>query len=240
METRQQGIEPPVLGVQAGGLAEDDEQQLQQATNLFSEFFEREPNTIQTFERIFDQHLRRQVDTETGRLLFKSISIYAGEDNARFLWRFMKRAFDDPEYRARVESYFNEKVRTCMHSFLALYGRDFNEVYELQNENPNGWRFLYRRVYYNLTSGQWQIVLRIYKYNGEVTLYEEVPTGWLSLADSILSIINEIPTEAAQGIIDQDVIERFKSTYATFLELFTVKSSENGNKEDNYGHTENS
>jgi hypothetical protein len=239
METEQlnpelfQGQAPSVPDEQAEKIAKDEKKQIQQAANQFSEFLEKQPEAIQTLRHIFECHLQGEITIKTGGLLFKSISIYAGADNAKALWSFMRRGFFEPEFLVQIEEHFSESIRVSIRSFLALYGSKFQEVYEIQDENPNGWRLLQRKVYYSSTAERWQIELEIFKCNGEMTLYDESPRSYLSLVWNMLRILNEMPTEATPGIIDQDFLGKFKSTCTTFFELFTVKTTVNSSEKDN-------
>ncbi|HEY65233.1 MAG TPA: hypothetical protein G4O02_11750 [Caldilineae bacterium] len=210
---------------------QDVDQQIREVSDQLLHLLEQEPKAKEIIESIIQEHVRNDVDTETGGALYDGLAIYAGEDTANFLLMLLAGGMSDPELLAEVEAYLSPEVRKWVRTLMGLYGNAIVESYTIGGENPNSWRTVNRQVYYDLMSERWIITFEVLKYNGERTVYEEAPSSLLFLADAILDTLNRLPAEVAPDILDPGRLESFINTCSVFLHLFAPDLTADGEEE---------
>lgn len=212
--------QPPLPSIEGVEQPQDESQEIRKAAHALSELLQQDPEAMQIVERVISEHLHRGVNTDTGGILFDSLTFYVGEELANFLLTLLARAGDDRALLAQVEAHLSAGVRAWLRSLLALYGSALREAYTIGGENPHSWRTINRQVYYDLMSDRWRITLEVIKYNGERTTYIEEPNTLLILADAILDTLNRVPPEIAPEVVKPSRLDSFIGTCLRFFQLY--------------------
>ena len=212
-------------------LTEEEIAMIQEECTTLLEFLEREPGAIQDIERIISEQLSGGVKMETWAAIFDSLSVYAGEDNTRFLLMLVL-SRDAREYLDQVEANVGSEVWRSLRTLLALYSSAVIEAYFISMAEPNDWRFVNRKLYYVPDIQGWYMAFEIIKNNAERMTIEGPAISWLTLANLILDWLNGIPPDEAPGSIERTVVEEFANIGWSFLQLFAPDLAEGGADEE--------
>ena len=204
---------------------EDEEAQIQRDASLFLQFLQSDPGGRAYIDRTIRQHLQGGVGPETWGKILDGLVLYAGEQVAHFVLLASLSADellnpDEADYLPLVERYVGVEAWSYLRGLLAMYGADLKEAYVTATENPQAWRTVNSRMFYNEMTQQWQATFEIVKYNGERVYLEETPTSAIVLCGAILDTLNFMPVEVAQQVADRETIEGVINLFYTFVEHF--------------------
>lgn len=214
----------------------DEEAQIQREASLFLQFLQADPTAKAYIDRTIRQHLQDGVGIETWGNILGGLTMYAGEDIAHFVLMILLNADDllspdDTSYLALVEKNVGAEAWPYLRGLLAMYSAGVKESYALAGENPQAWRVINRRLFYDELTERWQATLEIIKYNGERYYLEETPTTAIVLCSAILDALNFAPVEEAQQMADRLAVEEMVRLFYTFVERFAPDLLEEGEED---------
>ncbi len=205
--------------------AETEDEQVQRDASLFLQFLQSDPGGRAYIDRTIRQHLQGGVGPETWGNVLGGLVMYAGEKVAHFVLMVLLSADelldpDEAEYLPLVEKHVGPEAWSYLRGLLAMYGAGLKEAYAIAAENPQAWRTVNRRMFYDEMTQQWQATFEIVKYNGERVYLEETPSTAIALCSAILDTLNFVPVEVAQQVADRETIESVVGLFYTFIEHF--------------------
>jgi hypothetical protein len=200
---------------------EDEAAQIQANAGLLLQFLQQNPAHGAYMDRTIRQHLQAGVTLETWGHILHGLITYAGEDIATFVLTVLLRA-DDADFMLLVEESAPAEVWLYLRGLTALYSAYLQEAYAVFGENPQGWRTINRRVYYDHLTDSWRASFEIIKFNGERFNLDETPTSAIVLCQAILDALNVVPAEAAQQAVDPNAVGNLISLFYSFAERFAT------------------
>jgi hypothetical protein len=200
---------------------EDEATQVQISANLLSQFLQEHPANGAQMDRTIRQHLQGGVTLETWGHILHGLTTYAGEDMATFVLTVLLRS-DDADFMLLVEGSTPAEVWSYLRSLMALYSDHLQEAYAIFGENPQGWRTINRRVYYDHLTDSWRANFEIIKFNGEQFNLDETPTSAIVLCQAILDALTAVPAELAQQAVDQNAVDNLIGLFRAFVERFAT------------------
>jgi hypothetical protein len=206
---------------------EDEETQIQQDAGLLLQFLQASPAATAYVDRIIREHLGGGVDLETWGHVLNGLTTYAGENVANFVLVLLLRS-DDAEFLALVEKHVGEEVWSYLRSLMALYSDDLREAYAVFGENPQGWRIVNRRVYYDHLTETWHTAFEIVRFDGKQIYLDESPTSAIVLCQAILDALNTVPADLAPQAADPRAVVDLIGLFNTFAARFAPESPEEG------------
>ena len=213
----------PEPGVPANPPAPDDAEneaaRIQRNAILLLEFFQADPSNRAYIDRTIRQHIQNGVKLESWGRILSGLTVYAGEDLATFVLTVLLRS-EDTEFLALIEAYAPPEVWSYLRGLMALYSDELREVYAIFGENPQGWRTINRRVYFDHLTDTWRANFELIKFNGDRFHLDETPTSAIVLCQAILDALNSVPVEAAPQIADRDAVENLIGLLYAFVEHF--------------------
>ncbi len=224
---RQQPVPPNLpYPAEAEAEAEDVETRVRRDASLLVQFLQENPRAQATIDRTLRQQLQGGVNPETWGNILGGLTVYAGEDMARFVLTTLLSADEllNPEnaagYLALIEQHVGAETWSYLRSLMAMYSPGVREAYAIAGENPQASRIINRRVFLDEVTGAWQASFEIIKYNGERLYLEETPTTAIGLCNAILDTLNFAPTEGTQQFVDPSALESLISLAYAFVERF--------------------
>jgi hypothetical protein len=172
-------------------------------------------------DRTIRQHLQAGVALETWGYILQGLTTYAGEEIATFLLMALLRS-DDVDFMLLVEESATAEVWSYLRGLMALYSDYLQEAYAIFGENPQGWRTINRRVYYDHLTDSWRASFEIIKFNGEQFNLDETPTSAIVLCQAILDALNAVPAELAPQVVDPNAVKNLISLFYSFVERFAI------------------
>lgn len=216
--------------------AEDEEAQIQKDATLLLQFLQADPTAKAHIDRTIRQHLQDGIGMETWGNILNGLTLCAGEDVTRLVLMVLLSADelvnpDSAEYLPRVEKYVGAEVWSYLRNLLGLYSAGVKEAYALAGENPQAWRVINRRVFYDELAERWQVTFEIVKYNGDRFYLEETPTSAITLCSAIVDALNFVPEEQAQQVTDPNAIQNLYTLFHTFVQRFAPSLLESEEEE---------
>lgn len=206
---------PPVAPV------EDETTQVQTGAGLLLQFLQQNPANGAYMDRTIRQHLQAGVTLETWGHILHGLITYAGEDTATFVLTVLLRS-DDADFMLLVDESATTEVWSYLRGLIALYSDYLQEAYAIFGENPQGWRTINRRVYYDHLTDSWRASFEIIKFNGEQFNLDETPTSAIVLCQAILDALNAVPVDLAQQAVDPNAVDNLISLFYAFVERFAT------------------
>jgi hypothetical protein len=197
----------------------DEDAEIERVTRLCSQFLQADPVNRAYIDRTIRQHLDGGISFETWGRILTGLNRYAGEDIATLILMALLRA-DEAEFLASIEEHLEPEVRSYLWGLIALYSDDLREAYALFGENPQGWRTVNRKVYYEHLTEKWYATYEIIKFDGERIVLDETPSSAIVLCQAILDALISIPEDLAPETADQETIEGLTSMFYTFLQHY--------------------
>lgn len=215
--------------------AEDEEAQIRSDASLFLQFLQADPTAKAYIDRTIRQHLQDGVGQGTWGNILNGLTLYAGEDVTRLVLMVLLSADEllspnGTEYLGQVEKYVGAEAWSYLRGLLAMYSVGVKEAYALAGENPQAWRVVNRRMFYDEITERWQVTFEIIKYNGERFYLEETPTSAVVLCSAIVDALNFVPEEQASQVADPGAVENLVNVFSTFVTRFAPHLLE-GDKE---------
>ena len=197
----------------------DEDAEIERVTRLCSQFLQADPVNRAYIDRTIRQHLDGGISVETWGRILTGLNRYAGEDIATLILMALLRA-DEAEFLASIEEHLEPEVRSYLWGLIALYSDDIQEAYAVFGENPQGWRTVNRKVYYEHLTEKWYATYEIIKFDGERIVLDETPSSAIVLCQAILDALISIPEELAKETADREAIEGLASMFYTFLQHY--------------------
>lgn len=217
--------------------AETEDEEIQRDASLFLQFLQSDQGGRAYIDRTIRQHLQEGVDMETWGNILGGLTLYAGEDVARFVLMVLLSADellgqDEAKYLPLVERYVGVEAWLYLRGLLAMYSAGVKEAYAIAAENPQAWRTINSRMFLNEMTQQWQATFEIIKYDGERLYVEATPTTAVVLCSAILDTLNFVPVEVAQQVTDPATIENLVNLFYSFVQRFAPDLLEAGGEEE--------
>ncbi len=214
---------------------EDEETLIRNGANLLVQFLQADPGARAYIDRTIRQHLGDGVGLGTWENILGGLILYAGEDVVNFLLTVLLSAEellgpDGSEYLTLVEQYVGAEVWSYLRGLMALYSAGLKEAYEVFGQNPQGWRNVNRRIYYDHLAEMWRVTFEIIKFDGERVYLDETPTSAIVLCQAILDALNSVPVELAQQVADRQAVEGLIDLAHTFIQHFAPDILEGGDE----------
>lgn len=200
---------------------EDEATQVQISADLLRQFLQEYPANGAQMDRTIRQHLQGGVTLETWGHILHGLTTYAGEDIATFVLTVLLRS-GDVDFMLLVEESTPVQVWPYLRGLMALYSDHLQEAYAIFGENPQGWRTINRRVYYDHLTDSWRANFEIIKFNGEQFNLDETPTSAIVLCQAILDALTAVPAELAQQAVDQNAVDNLIGLFRAFVERFAT------------------
>jgi hypothetical protein len=200
---------------------EDEATQVQMNADLLRQFLQEHQANGTQMDRTIRQHLQGGVTLETWGHILHGLTTYTGEDIATFVLTVLLRS-DDVDFLLLVEESTPAEVWSYLRSLMALYSAHLQEAYAVFGENPQGWRTINRRIYYDYLTDSWRANFEIIKFNGEQFNLDETPTSAIVLCQAILDALTAVPAELAQQAVDPDAVDNLIGLFHTFVERFAT------------------
>jgi len=212
---------------------EDEETQVRRGANLLLQFLQDDPGARAYIDRTIRQHLQGGVDLKTMENIRGGLTLYAGEDITDFILVTLLSADEllspeGSEYLALVEEHVGAEVWSYLRGLMALYSADLREAYGAFGQNPQGWKNINRRVYYDYLAEMWRATFEIIQFDGERVYLDETATSAIVLCQAILDTLNAVPVEFAQQAADRLAVENLVGLFYTFVERFAPDLLEEG------------
>ncbi|HET89129.1 MAG TPA: hypothetical protein ENN99_00080 [Chloroflexi bacterium] len=197
----------------------DEESLVQAHAEQFRQFLQANPVHRAYIDRIIRQHLETSATPDTWGRILNGLNVYAGEELATFILTCLLRA-NDADFLALVEKHTGDDAWSYLRGLLALYSTALGEAYTVFGENPQGWKTVNRRVFYDYLTEAWHTSFEIIKYNGDVFYLNETPSSAIVLCQAILDTLNTVPPELAPQIANREAVENLTTLFYTFVEHF--------------------
>jgi hypothetical protein len=201
---------------------EDEATQVRTNADHLLRFLKQDPAHGAYMDRTIRQHLQAGVTLETWGHILRGLTTYAGEDVATFLLTVLLRS-DDADFMLLVEESAVAEVWSYLRGLMALYSDYLQEAYAIFGENPQGWRTINRRVYYDNLTDSWRASFEIIKFNGEQFSLDETPTSAIVLCQAILDALSAVPADLAPQAVDPNAVDNLISLFYSFVERFATE-----------------
>lgn len=188
----------------------------------FLEFLAQEPDTVENIKDIFRQYIfLNEFDPSQARNFKNALYIYLGDKNADFLLGLLTSCLESDETNTLTDIQKQAPhLEKMLRYLLSMYGTALEKNLFAQDENSNSWRALIPRVEHEIFSGQFIVKLEIEKYSGEVVIFEETPLSVVQLVNTLISILNEIPSRDISPPILNEEIDNLEEVVKEFIELY--------------------
>jgi hypothetical protein len=200
---------------------EDEAAQVQTNAGLLHQFLQQDPMHGAYVDRMIRQHLQPGLTLETWGYVLHGLTTYAGEEIATFVLMVLLRS-DDADFTLLVKESASTEVWSFLRGLMALYSDPLQEAYTVFGENPQAWRTINRRVYYDHLTDSWRASFEIIKFNGERFNLDETPTSAVVLCQAILDALNAVPEEMAEQAVDRTAVDNLVSLFYEFVERFAA------------------
>lgn len=143
---------------------------------------------------ILAKHLS-QIGASTWASIVAGLDNYWGKDSTNILIDIARQTDQTVrlERLDKAAKYASPEVMNLLRKTLSLYGPDLANAAVASNQLPNGWKILYRDVYYDYVNRRPHIRLRFSKYNGEEPFVEGNADSILDLTILILQTLRFLP-----------------------------------------------
>ncbi|MFN2225218.1 MAG: hypothetical protein ACK2UY_02905 [Anaerolineae bacterium] len=178
-----------------------------------------DPSLMTQLEIVVREHTHNPLTGTTMRVLYEGLRLFLGEEALDYLLGILINS-DDARYVEQAEIQATPQTWTWLRRLIALYGSKIQEANAIFNANPNAWRVVNRRAFFDAVTHTWGVSLEIEKYNGDRLILEEIPGSALLLAEAIVDTLNNIPSEVAPELLTREEVERFMEKCVGLSELF--------------------
>lgn len=202
---------------------EEAEPLITQGVDRLQAFLESDPQAEQRVVDILGRRVKGKITDETWQIVNDSLSQYFGQDLAYLLYWVVN--VEDPRNNRmeEVEKYASPEVMAFLRTVVGIYGPDLSEVYAQWNQLPDGWRTIYRDVYYDQLNQRHHLRVRIEKYNGEEIVFEGTPDSILTLASYLVRTVYMVGTREA---FSQDSVGLFVNETTELAKLLNPPQEE--------------
>jgi len=221
-------------------MSQNEEQQLQSEGNPANEVPSLPPEEIQLIvngvdtlhtklsedaalateiEAVIQEHLRRNVTSDTFYKIINGLELYLDEDTVFFLLEAIRRS-NEPSRIDAIKSQSSDPFWNWLRRLIALYAFDFRKAYTAATENPHAWDVLNRHTYYDSLSSAWIIAMEIIKYNGESLAIEETPAGAFTLLYGIVDMLRNVSAEDAPDLVNRGYLADLVAEFHQLIGLY--------------------
>ncbi len=223
------GQSPSTPPPPADAATPSDVTQIRQGEQLLQTFLQADSFHRASIDRTLRQHLSAGVGVETWERVLSALNLYLGEELATFILVSLMRS-NDADFVQLLRQTVGPDTWSYLSGLIALYADDLREAYAIFGENPQGWRTINRRVFYDYLTDSWHTTFEIIRFNGERVTLDETPQSAIVLCQAILDALNAVPPELAPKVADPEAVENLLNLFYAFIERYApqVLSSEEG------------
>lgn len=200
--------ELPVEEPEVPPLSADEIKAVVQGSHALQDALKADPALATQIEVVIREHTRQEITPATLRTIYQGLELYLEGEALDYLFGILVSS-DDPRYVEQAKIHVTAQTWGWLRRLIALYGSVMQEANAVSNANPDSWRVVNRRAFFDAVTGNWGVSLEIVKYNGERITLDEVPGSALFLAGAIVDTLNSVPPEVAPDIMTQDDVEHF-------------------------------
>lgn len=200
-------------------LSADEIKLVVQGSQALQEALAEDSSLPTQIEVVIREHTRQEVTPATLRIVYEGLKLYLEDQALEYLLGILSNS-DDARYVEQAQIQATPQMWTWLRRLIALYGSAIREAKATSNANPNSWRVVNRRAFFDTVTSTWGVSLEIVKYSGERLVLDEVPGSALFLADAIVDTLNSIPPEVAPDLLAPEDISHFMETCVRLSELF--------------------
>ncbi len=200
-------------------LTADEIKLVVQGTQALQEAFSQDPSLMTQVEVVIREHTHGAIVPATMRIVYQGLKLFLEEEALDYLLGILIHS-DDARYVEQAQIQATAELWTWLRRLIALYGSKFQEADAIFNANPNAWRVVNRRAFYDAVTSTWGVSLEIEKYSGERLVLDEVPGSALLLAQAIVDTLINVPPEVAPDLLLPEEVQRFMEVCVALSELF--------------------
>jgi hypothetical protein len=182
-----------------------------------------EPEFVSRLRAVFESVLATPSTTESFQSLASQLSDYVGDNVFSLLMVILTTTSLDEDLRSveEVEGVDNlDEIVSLLRWLRALYGTAVYEIYGMWQENPDDWKELDRKVYFDQLAHSWVLSIEIIKYDRDRVKIVGSPTSILNLSRMLLAGLNAI-TEPSPFL--QPRLDLFRTELDTFRDKFLAE-----------------
>ena len=200
-------------------LSADEIKLVVQGSKALQEALAQDASLLTQIEVVIREHTRQEVTPATLRIVYEGLKLYLEDEALEYLLGILINS-DDPRYVEQAQIQATAQMWAWLRRLIALYGSAIREANTISNANPNSWRVVNRRAFFDAVTSAWGVSLEIVKYSGERLVLDEVPGSALLLADAIVDTLNSIPPEVAPDLLAPEDVSHFVENCVHLSELF--------------------
>ncbi|MEJ2211889.1 MAG: hypothetical protein P8129_23045 [Anaerolineae bacterium] len=190
-----------------------------QGTQALQQALAQDPSLATQIEIVLREHTHDTLTTNTMRVLYEGLKLFLPEEALDYLLGILIDG-EDQRFIEQAQAQATPQTWIWLRRLLALYGSKVREANAIVNANPNAWRVVNRRAYYDAVTHTWGVSLEVEKYNGDRLSLDEVPGSALLLAEAIVDTLTNVPDEVAPDLLTAEEVERFMEKCVHLAELF--------------------
>lgn len=184
----------------------------------FINSLDKDDRALSTIEKILEMHLREKIANTTFDAVTSSLEIYIGADAMTGFLSLIDGAIEDPGFIEKLETDLPNNLWPDIRAVVAIFGKKLADASSSsEQESPNSWKTINRQVYFDRVTEQWRIAYDIEKFNGELACFEEEPSSFLAMAESILDTLSYIPGDKVEDLFDPVRLDDFRNACSRFL-----------------------
>jgi hypothetical protein len=178
-----------------GQLEEPDKQRvLRRSLQALADFVAATPTAFDDVTDMIRTHTAGPARTDTWDALDRSLTLYLGREPAN-LFSWIAESIEP-----RMEELDELGVEPAMHflrRLFSLYASELEMTWTAWREFPDDWMRFSRDVFWDALSSQWNVRLRLIRYDGEESEVRTTARGFLNLINYTLRTLRAIPTPDA-------------------------------------------
>lgn len=190
-----------------------------QGTQALQQALSQDPSLTTQVEIVIREHTHAKLTATTMQALGDGLRLFLSEEALNYLLGILVNS-DDARYLEQAEIQATPETWIWLRRLIALYSSKVQEANAIFGANPNAWRVINRRAFFDTVTLSWGVSLEIEKYNGDQLILDEVPGSALLLAQAIVDTLNNIPPEVAPDILTREEVEHFVGKCVELSELF--------------------
>jgi len=137
-----------------------------QGTQVLQQALGQDPSLPTQIEIVIREHTHDRLTATTMRVLYEGLQLYLEEEALDYLLGIFINS-DDERFVEQAEVQAAPQTWTWLRRLIALYGSKIREANAIFNANPNAWRVVNRRAFFDAVTHTWGVSLEMEKYDGD-------------------------------------------------------------------------